>query len=80
MRNTINIAAASINTIPLDVEKNVQLILDSYHEGVANGADIVLTPELGVTGYGLEDMFYVSSIMNKMPEIIKNITLMKISI
>ena len=75
MRNTINIAAASINTIPLDVEKNVQLILDSYHEGVANGADIVLTPELGVTGYGLEDMFYVSSIMNKMPEIIKNITL-----
>lgn len=74
MRNTINVATASINTIPLDIKHNVSLILKAYKDAIAKGADIVLTPELAITGYGLEDMFYVSSSMSKIPKIIKDIT------
>ena len=67
MRKTLTVAAASINTTPLAVSENTGLILEAYREAVNRGADLVVTPELGITGYGLEDMFYVSSVMEKIP-------------
>lgn len=74
MRKSIAIATVSINTTPLDVKNNVKMIISAYREAVELGADIVLTPELAVTGYGLQDMFYVSESMNKIPETIMEIT------
>ncbi len=67
MRNTIVVATTSINTTPLDVENNIALILNAYKEAVAQGADIVVSPELAITGYGLQDMFYVSDTIAKIP-------------
>jgi len=71
MRKTLTVAAASINTVPLAVKDNTALIIEAYREATARGADLVLMPELCITGYGLEDMFYVSSSMEKIPETVK---------
>ena len=71
MRKTLTVAAASINTVPLAVKDNTALIIEAYREAAARGADLVLMPELCITGYGLEDMFYVSSSMEKIPETVK---------
>ncbi len=73
MRNTITVATASINTTPLDTTGNIAKILQAYKDAVLQGADIVLTPQLAVTGYGLQDMFYVSSSMRRIPAQIKEI-------
>ncbi|MGN1392810.1 MAG: NAD(+) synthase [Succinivibrionaceae bacterium] len=73
MRNTISIATVSVNTTPMDVNNNVQKIITAYKEAVEQGADIVLTPELAVIGYGLQDMFYVNESMRKIPKVIKKI-------
>ncbi len=74
MRKTLTVAAASINTTPLAVSENTGLILEAYREAVSKGADLVVTPELGITGYGLEDMFYVSSLMEKIPAEVKKLS------
>lgn len=74
MRSTLNIATASINTIALDIKHNVSLILKAYKDAIKDGADLVLTPELAITGYGLEDLFYLTSTIEKIPSIIKNLT------
>jgi NAD+ synthase (glutamine-hydrolysing) len=74
MRKTITVATASINTTPLDIKNNVKTILAAYNDAIIQGADLVLTPELAITGYGLQDMFYVSATMEKIPQIVRDIT------
>lgn len=73
MRSTVTVAAVSVNTTPMDLKNNIANILAAYQEAVAAGADVVVTPELGVTGYGLQDMFYVASMMEKVPAVIKDL-------
>lgn len=70
MRKIIHAAAAAVNTTPLDTENNLELIYRAYKEAADAGADIVLTPELAVTGYGMEDMFFVSELMREIPELV----------
>lgn len=70
MRKILNIAAVAVNTTPLDTDNNIELIYQAYSEAVKGGADVVLTPELAVTGYGMEDMFYVSEIMHEVPSLV----------
>ncbi len=74
MRKTISVAAVSVNTTPLAVHDNIKLILEATKEACAKGADLVLTPELAVTGYGLQDMFYVSASMEKIPNLIREMS------
>ena len=63
-------AAVAVNTTPLDIDNNIELIYQAYSEAVGSGADVVLTPELAITGYGMEDMFYVSEIMHEIPSLV----------
>ena len=74
MRDTVVIATVSVNTTPLAINKNIELIKSAYFEAVDKGADIVLTPELAITGYGLQDMFYVASSMKKIPQKVLEMT------
>jgi NAD+ synthase (glutamine-hydrolysing) len=50
------LAAAQINVVVGDLEGNTDRILAAYTEGEAAGADIVVFPELCVTGYPPEDL------------------------
>jgi NAD+ synthase (glutamine-hydrolysing) len=52
----VRLALAQINTVVGDLDGNRALILDRLEEAKANGADLVLFPELAVTGYPPEDL------------------------
>ncbi len=47
----MKIALCQINTIIGDIEYNKQKILDGYNQGIAEGADLVICPELSLVGY-----------------------------
>src|SRR3989440_1557993 len=52
----MRLALAQINTTVGDLEGNRELILARLDEGRASGADLVLFPELAVSGYPPEDL------------------------
>src|ERR671935_182431 len=52
----MRLALAQINPVVGDLEGNRTLILDRLAEAKANAADLVLFPELAVTGYPPEDL------------------------
>ncbi len=63
---TVNVAIAQINSIVGDLAGNCAKILDFSRRAAAQGADIVLTPELSLVGYPPEDLllrgaFYAKS-------------------
>jgi NAD+ synthase (glutamine-hydrolysing) len=52
----VRIAAAQIDVVVGDLPGNAQRILDAYEAADAAGADLVVFPELTVTGYPPEDL------------------------
>jgi NAD+ synthase (glutamine-hydrolysing) len=52
----MKIALAQIDTTVGDLRGNSGKILDFYRRGVAAGADVVMTPELAITGYPPRDL------------------------
>src|SRR2546430_6256573 len=52
----MRLALAQINPIVGDLEGNRDLIFDRLAEAKANAADLVVFPELAVTGYPPEDL------------------------
>ena len=57
----MKIALAQINTTVGDIAGNEAKILAAYQRGGAAGAAVVLTPELGITGYPPRDLLLKSS-------------------
>jgi len=53
----INIGAAAVNQTPLHWEQNSQNIVDAINAARKKGVELLLLPELAITGYGCEDMF-----------------------
>jgi len=56
----MTIGFAQINTTVGDLTGNCERILRAYRELEAQGADIVLTPELAITGYPPQDLLFKS--------------------
>lgn len=56
----MKIGIAQLNTTVGDFDGNKALILNAYRKAVAQGADIVLTPELAITGYPPRDLVHRS--------------------
>jgi NAD+ synthase (glutamine-hydrolysing) len=52
----VRIAAAQMNTVVGDLEGNAARIFDAYEAAAAAGADLVVFPELTITGYPPEDL------------------------
>ena len=66
MSSPVRVAIAQINCTVGDLEGNARRILDMARQAAAAGADLVLTPELSLTGYPPEDLllrrsFYAAS-------------------
>ncbi len=55
MRN-IRIALGQMNATVGDLEKNTATIIDSTNKAIEQGADIVVFPELSISGYPPEDL------------------------
>jgi NAD+ synthase (glutamine-hydrolysing) len=56
----MRIGFAQINTTVGDIPANRDRILSAYEKAVALGADLVLTPELALTGYPPQDLVFKS--------------------
>ncbi len=52
----IRVALATINPTVGALAANAGLILDAWRRGRGHAADIVVTPEMGLTGYPLQDL------------------------
>jgi predicted amidohydrolase len=59
----IHIALAQINTVLGDTQKNLGKHLDYIHQAVSQKADLIVFPELSLTGYVLQDL--VPSVAHK---------------
>ncbi|TGM00247.1 NAD(+) synthase [Leptospira jelokensis] len=59
------IAAVSINTTPLDVLGNFETIRRAILSKDSQDADLILFPELSISGYGCEDAFYRPNLWEK---------------
>lgn len=56
MNDTLSIYIAQLNLTVGAVKQNCEIIEAAYAKACAEGADLVLTPELSVAGYPLEDL------------------------
>ena len=54
--NTIRLALAQVNPTVGDIAGNVQICLDAVSEASRQGAQIVLLPEMVITGYPIDDL------------------------
>jgi NAD+ synthase (glutamine-hydrolysing) len=52
----VRVAAAQLNTVVGDLEGNAVRILEAYDAATSAGADLVVFPELTITGYPPEDL------------------------
>lgn len=52
----LNVALVSLDPTVGALEANADLIVKAYQEAVAQGADLVLTPEMSLSGYPLQDL------------------------
>ncbi len=64
MLDYIRIACAVPGVKPGDVEQNVAQICDYVRKADEKNADIVLFPELAVTGYSCGDLFYQEALLS----------------
>jgi len=56
----MRIGFAQINTTVGDIRANRRRIFSAYQKAVSSGADLVLTPELALTGYPPQDLIFKS--------------------
>ena len=57
----MKVGIAQINHVVGDLEGNAEAILNAYSNLVAQGAELVLTPELSLTGYPPRDLIFKSN-------------------
>ncbi len=57
----MNVGVAQINTTVGDLRGNAALIIKAYEELVVQGADLVITPELALTGYPPQDLLFLEN-------------------
>jgi NAD+ synthase (glutamine-hydrolysing) len=55
---TVSIALAQLNLTVGAVAANAQAIIQAMRDAAAQGADVLLTPELAISGYPPEDLLY----------------------
>jgi len=73
MRQTLTLATASINTLPLDLQGNCELIKTAIKQAQHKNADLLLLPELVLSGYGAEDMFFAADWLAQIPQIVSEL-------
>ncbi|MBQ8708480.1 MAG: NAD(+) synthase [Succinivibrionaceae bacterium] len=65
MTQFFTMSTGVINTTPLDIAGNRQLVMSSIRLAASAGSRLLLLPELCLTGYGCEDVFYVQSFLKE---------------
>ena len=71
----MRLALAQINPVVGDLEGNRELILERLSEARSNSADLVVFPELAVTGYPPEDLLLRPGFIRAAEESVEQIAL-----
>lgn len=66
----MKVAACALNQTPLDWQGNLSRILSATDEARKQGAELILFPELCLSGYGCEDYFFMPWLYEKVREIL----------
>ena len=61
----IKIASSNLNQIPLDWDRNYNNIKTSIKKSIKNNIEILCLPELSITGYGCQDLFFAKWVIKK---------------
>ena len=69
----IKIAAASLNQTPINWKKNYKNIINSIEEAKSKNVKILCLPELCVSGYGCQDLFFNDWVIKKSFKILEKI-------
>ncbi|MGC8937803.1 MAG: nitrilase-related carbon-nitrogen hydrolase, partial [Thermodesulfovibrio sp.] len=74
---TLRLALCQINLVVGDIEGNLEKILSYIDKAVTKQAEIIVFPELAITGYNPEDLLFYPAFIKKaeeaLNEIIKNV-------
>lgn len=70
---SIRIASSNLNQTPLDWNRNLKNIKKSIELAKKNKVEILCLPELSITGYGCQDLFYHQWFIKKSYEILDEI-------
>ena len=65
MTNVTSIALAQLNSHLGNIDANVARLLDARRDAAAVGADIIVTPEMYLSGYPCDDLVLRSDFMNE---------------
>lgn len=60
----VRVAACAPRVAPAEPDKNVEAILGFWREAEAEGAALLLTPELSLSGYAIDDLFLQDPLLN----------------
>lgn len=69
----MRIGIAQINPCVGDIENNAALIISYIHKALAQGVDLILFPELALTGYPPEDLLFRPALYTKIDRALKSI-------
>jgi NAD+ synthase (glutamine-hydrolysing) len=72
---TLNICVAQLNLVVGDTAGNARQIIDAAHTAHAQGAHVLLTPELAVSGYAAEDLYLRPGFLDACDDALKTIAL-----
>ena len=72
MKN-IKLAGACLNQVPLDFQGNKDRILDAVHKAKEVRAQVLCLPELVISGYGCEDAFFSTYVLEQSLNSLKQI-------
>ena len=70
---TLKICVAQLNLVVGDLQGNAQKIIASAHEAYAQGARLLLTPELSICGYAAEDLFLRPAFISACHDAVKTV-------
>ncbi len=60
----LRVGSASLNQTPLDWDGNVERILQVIHKAEQSGVQVLVLPELAISGYGCDDAFFSLETLN----------------
>ena len=70
----LQLSIAQLNFVVGDLEGNAQKIIDAAHQAYADGARLLLTPELSLCGYAAEDLFLRPAFTHACDDALKRVT------
>ena len=69
----LKICVSQLNFVVGDMTGNARKIIDAAHEAYAQGARLLLTPELSICGYAAEDLFLRPSFIDACDDALKTV-------